>query len=106
VAYPLHTTLDTWTLLTHPLQLKLLRLAAIIPSARASYPSEIVRRIFVRQALPGTGMTLNSASGLPVRVRILVLPSATSRLLCELLGGVRLWFLMFPPFELHVNSST
>jgi hypothetical protein len=35
------------------------------------------------------GKPLNSAAGLPDRVQIPVLPSATSRLLYELLGGVR-----------------
>jgi hypothetical protein len=37
---------------------------------------------------------------------ILVPPSATSLLLCELLDRVRLGFLVVPPSELPVNSST
>jgi hypothetical protein len=54
--------------------------------------------------------TLNSAAGLPARVHIPVPPSATSRLLYELLGRVRLGFLVVSPFRiaclfLHVESA-
>jgi hypothetical protein len=53
----------------------------------------------------GPGKTFNSAAGLPARVQIPVPTSATSRLLYELLGRVRLGCLVVSPFELHVNSS-
>jgi hypothetical protein len=53
----------------------------------------------------GLGMALNSAMRAMRRVQIPVPPSATSRLLYELLGRVRLGFLVVPPFELHVYSS-
>jgi hypothetical protein len=46
------------------------------------------------------GITLNSAAGLPARVRVPVLPSATSRLIYELLGKVRLGFLVVSPFRI------
>jgi hypothetical protein len=56
------------------------------------------------------GKTLNSAAGLPARVQIPVPPSATSRLLYELLGRVRLGFLVVSPFRiacafLHVERG-
>jgi hypothetical protein len=56
------------------------------------------------------GKTLNSAAGLPARVQIPVPPSATSRLLYELLVRVRLGFLMVSPFRiacvfLHVERG-
>jgi hypothetical protein len=46
------------------------------------------------------GKTLISAAGLPARVQIPVPPSATSRLLYELLGRVRLGFLVVSPFRI------
>jgi hypothetical protein len=54
----------------------------------------------------GPGKTLDSATGPRARVQIPVTPSAIFRLLYDLLGRVRLGFWWFPPFELHVNSST
>jgi hypothetical protein len=56
------------------------------------------------------GKTLNSAAGLPARVQIPVPPSATSRLLYELLGRVSLGFLVVSPFRiacvfLHVERG-
>jgi hypothetical protein len=56
------------------------------------------------------GKTLNSAAGLPARVHIPVLPSATSRLLHELLSRMRLGFLVVSPFQiafvfLHVERG-
>jgi hypothetical protein len=56
------------------------------------------------------GKTLNSAAGLAARVRIRILPCATSRLLYKLLGRVRLGFLVVSPFRiagafLHVERS-
>jgi hypothetical protein len=63
---------------------------------------------FVQISRPGK--TLNSAAGLPARVQIPVPPSATSRLLYELLGRVRLRFLVVSPFRiacvfLHVERG-
>jgi hypothetical protein len=57
------------------------------------------------------GKTLKSAAGPPARVQIPVPPSATSRLLYELLGRVRLGFLVVSPFRsacvfLHVEERT
>jgi hypothetical protein len=46
------------------------------------------------------GMTLNSAAGLPARVRIPALLGATSRLLYKLLDRVRLGFLVVSPFQI------
>jgi hypothetical protein len=43
---------------------------------------------------------LNSTAGLPARVQIPVPPSAASRLLYELLGRVRLGFLVVSPFRI------
>jgi hypothetical protein len=56
------------------------------------------------------GKTLNSAAGLPARVQIPVPPSATSRLIYELLCGVHLGFLVVFPFRiacvfLHVERG-
>jgi hypothetical protein len=56
------------------------------------------------------GKTLNSAAGLPARVQIPVPPSATSRLLYELLARVRLGFLVVSPSRiayvfLHVERG-
>jgi hypothetical protein len=56
------------------------------------------------------GNALNSAAGLPAQVQIPVPPSATSRLLYELLGRVRLGFLVVSPFRiacvfLHVERG-
>jgi hypothetical protein len=48
----------------------------------------------------GPGVTRNRAAGLPAWDRILVLPSVTSHLLYELLGRVRLRFLMVSPFRI------
>jgi hypothetical protein len=47
-----------------------------------------------------------STAGLPARVQIPVPRSATSRLLYALLGRCVWGFWCFPPFELHVCSST
>jgi hypothetical protein len=52
------------------------------------------------QAGAGPGKTLNSAAGLLARVQIPVPPSATSRLLYELLGWVRLVFLVVSLFRI------
>jgi hypothetical protein len=56
------------------------------------------------------GETLNSATGLPARVQIPVPPSVTSRLFYELLGRVRLGFLVVSPIRiafafLHVEQG-
>jgi hypothetical protein len=50
--------------------------------------------------IDGPAKTLNSAAGLPERVQIPVPPSTTSRLLYELLGWVRLGFLVVSPFQI------
>jgi hypothetical protein len=55
-------------------------------------------------AFIGPQKTLNSASCLPARVQIPVPPSATSRLLYELLGRVRLGFLVVSPFRIACVS--
>jgi hypothetical protein len=54
----------------------------------------------LQQGVCGLGMTLNSAAGLLAWVQIPVPPSATSRLLYKLLGGVRLGFLAVSPFRI------
>jgi hypothetical protein len=48
----------------------------------------------------GAFLLTTSAAGLPARVQIPVSPSATSRLLYELLGRVRMGFLVVSPFRL------
>jgi hypothetical protein len=69
-----------------------------------------VSGLLVPSADDGPGKTLNSAAGLPARVQIPVPPSATSRLLYELLGRVLLGFLVVSPFRiacvlLHVEQG-
>jgi NhaP-type Na+/H+ or K+/H+ antiporter len=46
------------------------------------------------------GQGTHVGTGLPARVRISVLPSASSRFVYELLGGVRLGFLVGFPFRM------
>jgi hypothetical protein len=60
----------------------------------------------LRSTGSGPGLTLNSAAGLPARVRIPVLPRATSRPLYELLGRVRSGFLVVSPFRIAFEKSS
>jgi hypothetical protein len=53
----------------------------------------------------GPEMT-NPAAGLPARVRIPVLPSATSHVLYELLARIRLGFLVVSSFRIACKSSS
>jgi hypothetical protein len=68
----------------------------------------VVLEVLITSTCPGK--TLNSAAGLPARVQIPVPPSATSRLLYELLVRVRLGFLVVSPSRiacvfLHVERG-
>jgi hypothetical protein len=72
---------------------------------------KVLRSCFAGRAIASRpGKTLNSAAGLPARVQNPVLPSATFRLLYELLSRVRSGFLVISPFRiacvfLHVERG-